>query len=175
MGGLDARFMISRLKPPNVRVLSLTTVATPHRGVSIYFFESRLHYDSSLEDIRFVPRATYIPKNTLKIKWYILKEVLILQWSQSSFADYVLDRIGPSRLPKIFAALKALRIETGAFSQLTQEYMRENFNPKTQDRDGVQYFSYGAATATLPLWYVKLFANVCLHYLRDTAGHISSK
>ena len=32
MGGLDARYMISRLKPPNVNVLSLTTVASPHRG-----------------------------------------------------------------------------------------------------------------------------------------------
>lgn len=32
MGGLDARYMISRLKPDNAEVLSLTTVATPHRG-----------------------------------------------------------------------------------------------------------------------------------------------
>lgn len=32
MGGLDSRYMISRLKPENVKVLSLTTVASPHRG-----------------------------------------------------------------------------------------------------------------------------------------------
>ena len=30
--GLDARYMISRLQPPNTKVLSLTTIATPHRG-----------------------------------------------------------------------------------------------------------------------------------------------
>ena len=30
--GLDARHMISRVNPPNVKVLSLTTIATPHRG-----------------------------------------------------------------------------------------------------------------------------------------------
>lgn len=30
--GLDARYMISQLKPPGVSVLSLTTIATPHRG-----------------------------------------------------------------------------------------------------------------------------------------------
>ena len=35
MGGLDARYMISRLKPPNVKVLSLTTIATPHRGSAV--------------------------------------------------------------------------------------------------------------------------------------------
>lgn len=32
MGGLDARYMISRLQTPNVNVLSLTTIASPHRG-----------------------------------------------------------------------------------------------------------------------------------------------
>lgn len=32
MGGLDSRYMISQLQPENVTVLSLTTVATPHRG-----------------------------------------------------------------------------------------------------------------------------------------------
>lgn len=30
--GLDSRYMISQLKPSNVKVLSLTTVATPHQG-----------------------------------------------------------------------------------------------------------------------------------------------
>ena len=94
MGGLDARYMISRLKPPNVKVLSLTTIASPHRG--------------------------------------------------SAFADFLFERIGPERLPQVYRALKALNVETGAFSQLTQGYMRENFNPKTPDREGVKYFSYGA-------------------------------
>lgn len=101
MGGLDARYMISRLKPPNVRVRSLTTIASPHRG--------------------------------------------------SAFADYCFDQIGPERLPKIYRALQTMQISTGAFSQLTRRYMEENFNPKTPDREGVKYFSYGA-TATPPLW-----------------------
>ena len=94
MGGLDARYMISRLKPPNVKVLSLTTIASPHRG--------------------------------------------------SAFADYMFNQIGPERLPTIYSALKAIKIETGAFSQLTTKFMREEFNPNTPDRKGVKYFSYGA-------------------------------
>ncbi|GAB7362738.1 hypothetical protein MBLNU230_g3044t1 [Neophaeotheca triangularis] len=32
IAGLDSRYMISRLHPPNVDVVSLTTIATPHRG-----------------------------------------------------------------------------------------------------------------------------------------------
>ena len=101
MGGLDARYMISRLKPGNVRVRSLTTVASPHRG--------------------------------------------------SAFADYVFERIGKDRLSDVYKVLKSMNVETGAFSQLTRRYMVEEFNPKTPDREGTRYFSYGA-TATPALW-----------------------
>ena len=31
--GLDARYMISQLRQPGVNILSLTTIATPHRGL----------------------------------------------------------------------------------------------------------------------------------------------
>ena len=101
MGGLDARYMVSRLKPPNVKVQSLTTIASPHRG--------------------------------------------------SAFADYCFEWIGPERLPTIYGALRTMRVETGAFTQLTRRYMEEDFNPKTPDRKDVAYFSYGA-TATPPIW-----------------------
>ncbi|KAI5479772.1 hypothetical protein MNV49_002584 [Pseudohyphozyma bogoriensis] len=37
-GGLDARFLISRLKPTTFKVISLTTLATPHRGSSFADF-----------------------------------------------------------------------------------------------------------------------------------------
>ncbi|KAL8964973.1 MAG: hypothetical protein Q9183_004106, partial [Haloplaca sp. 2 TL-2023] len=95
IAGLDSRYMISRLKPPNVKVMSLTTIASPHRG--------------------------------------------------SAFADYVFEQIGPTNLPRVYLALKSLGVRTGAFSQLTRRYMREDFNPKTPDREGVRYFSYGAS------------------------------
>ncbi|OJJ83943.1 triglyceride lipase [Aspergillus glaucus CBS 516.65] len=35
MGGLDSRHMISHLKPKDFKVLSLTTIATPHRGSAV--------------------------------------------------------------------------------------------------------------------------------------------
>lgn len=56
-----------------------------------------------------------------------------------------------THLPRIYRVLRALQIETGAFSQLTRRYMNEEFNPKTPNREGVAYFSYGA-TASPPLW-----------------------
>ncbi|KAJ5273871.1 hypothetical protein N7478_008996 [Penicillium angulare] len=41
MGGLDSRYMISRLKQEKFKVLSLTTIATPHRGSAVadYVFD----------------------------------------------------------------------------------------------------------------------------------------
>lgn len=42
------------------------------------------------------------------------------------------------RLSHVYGMLHKLRIETGAFSQLTRRYMQEDFNPKTPDREGVR-------------------------------------
>lgn len=94
MGGLDARYMISQLKPENVDVLSLTTVATPHRG--------------------------------------------------SAFADFMFEEIGPKHLPRLYKLLEGAGLGTGAFKQLTTDYMINEFNPKTPDSPDVRYFSYGA-------------------------------
>ena len=32
MGGLDCRYLLSHIRPDDYKVLSLTTLATPHRG-----------------------------------------------------------------------------------------------------------------------------------------------
>jgi triacylglycerol lipase len=93
-GGLDARYMLTHLKPTNVKVHSLTTIATPHRG--------------------------------------------------SAYADYLLTTLTPHILPKVYRAMDTLGLPHGAFSQLTRSYMQHEFNPRTPDRDGVRYFSYGA-------------------------------
>ncbi|KAF2258421.1 alpha/beta-hydrolase [Lojkania enalia] len=95
IAGLDSRYMISRLKPADFKVKSLTTIASPHRG--------------------------------------------------SAFADYMLDSIGPMQVKRLYRVLGYFGFETGAFSQLTRQYMQENFNPKTSNVDGVKYYSYGAS------------------------------
>ncbi|KAK5228520.1 lipase 2 [Exophiala xenobiotica] len=109
MGGLDARYLISRIysgaqKPsPPFRVRSLTTIATPHHG--------------------------------------------------SSAADMLFRDIGPDLLPRIYAMLDRLSIDSGAFQQLTTSYVNEHFNPAVPDDPDVRYFSYGA-TATPHLFSV---------------------
>lgn len=95
MGGLDSRYMISQLRPTSFTILSLTTIATPHRG--------------------------------------------------SSFADHLFETIGPRRIKRIYKVMEYFGFETGAFSQLTVEYMNKHFNPRTPNIPGVQYYSYGAS------------------------------
>ncbi|UDD63052.1 hypothetical protein AFCA_010330 [Aspergillus flavus] len=87
--------MISHLQPKDFKVLSLTTIATPHRG--------------------------------------------------SAVADYILKQIGDERLAQVYYALEQIKFETGAFSQLTRDYMEKTFNPTTPDVEDVRYFSYGAS------------------------------
>lgn len=100
MGGLDARYMVSRLQP-RVNVRALVTVATPHHG--------------------------------------------------SAFADYLIRSIGPRNLPRVYHLWERWTgLGTGAFSQLTKDFMEKEFNPKTPDMDDVRYFSYGAAIRNRP-------------------------
>lgn len=48
------------------------------------------------------------------------------------------DKSLADRLPIVYKALKLVHIETGAFEQLTRQFMTEVFNPKTPDAAGVR-------------------------------------
>jgi triacylglycerol lipase len=95
MGGLDARWLISRIQPAEFKVMSLTTIATPHRG--------------------------------------------------SSAADMLFRDIGQDNINHLYKILARLKIDTGAFAQLTRGYIMDKFNPVTANDPEVRYFSYGAA------------------------------
>lgn len=125
MGGIDARYMISRLRPTGFKVLSLTTVSSPHQG--------------------------------------------------SPFADYVIRFVGEKRLPKLYRILERMGLETGAFEQLTTEFMRNNFNPKTPDVEGVKYFSYGASAYPGLLSPFRTSHRIIQHVEGDNDGLVSIK
>ena len=42
-------------------------------------------------------------------------------------------------LPRLYKILDYFGMETGAFSQLTREYMQQEFNPATPNVPGVRY------------------------------------
>jgi triacylglycerol lipase len=49
------------------------------------------------------------------------------------------------RIKRIYKVMEYFGFETGAFSQLTQDYMKTSFNPRTPDIGDVKYYSYGAS------------------------------
>ena len=106
MGGLDSRFLISRICPTEYKVRSLTTIATPHRG--------------------------------------------------SSVADMLFRDIGMENIEGLFRVLKRLKVDSGAFSQLTKKYINEVYNPVTPNDPSVRYFSYGASATPHMLSVFKL-------------------
>ena len=63
----------------------------------------------------------------------------------SSAADMLFRDIGLDNVNQICKILNRLKVDTGAFSQLTRGYMNETFNPVTPNDPQVRYFSYGAA------------------------------
>ncbi|KAF2707224.1 alpha/beta-hydrolase [Pleomassaria siparia CBS 279.74] len=63
----------------------------------------------------------------------------------SAFADYMFESIGPRQIKRLYKILEYFGFETGAFSQLTRQYMKDSFNPRTPDIEGVEYYSYGAS------------------------------
>jgi triacylglycerol lipase len=95
MGGLDSRYLISRIQPQEFQIKSLTTIATPHRG--------------------------------------------------SCVADMLFRDIGADNIEGLYRLFARLKIETGAFQQLTRGYISETFNPVVPNDPQVRYFSYGAA------------------------------
>ncbi|RMD40164.1 hypothetical protein DV735_g4946, partial [Chaetothyriales sp. CBS 134920] len=60
-------------------------------------------------------------------------------------ADMLFRDIGAGNVAHLSALLARLRIDTGAFGQLTCAYVEGSFNPGVADDPGVAYFSYGAA------------------------------
>ncbi|GKZ99286.1 hypothetical protein AnigIFM60653_003493 [Aspergillus niger] len=95
---------------------------------------------SSGLDSRYM--ITHLKPNDFKVKSLT---TIATPHRGSAVADYVLKQIGDDRLAQLYYALDRLKVETGAFAQLTRDYMTNTFNPATPDIEDVRYFSYGAA------------------------------
>ena len=54
----------------------------------------------------------------------------------------VTNRTLARQIKRIYKVMEYFGFETGAFSQLTRNYMTETFNPKTPDVDGVRLVQY---------------------------------
>ncbi|GME89658.1 unnamed protein product [[Candida] boidinii] len=59
MGGLDSRYVISKLEKKNYQVVSLTTISTPHRGSSMAdFIIEKVPYNLIINSFPSIPQLT---------------------------------------------------------------------------------------------------------------------
>lgn len=124
MGGLDARYMISRSRQKR----SAAAAAHAHEGNG--------------------NAAGEHPQNDVNVRALV---TISTPHRGSVFADYIFDQISPNMLPTIYEVWeKTTGLGTGAFAQLTHKYMEEEFNPRVTDDPDVRYFSYGAALKKKP-------------------------
>lgn len=63
----------------------------------------------------------------------------------SCVADMLFRDIGADNITGLYKLLGRMKIGTGAFSQLTNDYINSRFNPVTPNDPEVRYISYGAA------------------------------
>ncbi|CAE6471383.1 unnamed protein product [Rhizoctonia solani] len=149
MGGLDCRYLISRIQPTEYIPQSLTTISTPHRGSSFMDWCSAnigVGEFSALED---------------GILPYSLKEPLLSRprtAKETETAKSILGLI--TSLPQNLTTMLLALLDSPAYANLTTSYLHNTFNPNTPDIPGVKYYSVGARarddmSVFHPLWLPK--------------------
>lgn len=125
--GLDARYMISKLRPTTFEVVSLTTIATPHQGQYIFYF---LHHIFTTIWLIIFIQARLWPTIFLN-GWAV-------RYNQFTLRDSSLPVI-EERLSQLYFILGRLGLQNGAFKQLTRKYLAQTFNPDVVNVDNVKY------------------------------------
>ncbi|KAG0241626.1 hypothetical protein BGW41_005642 [Actinomortierella wolfii] len=137
MGGLDCRYLISRLLPRLRAEMQLSSLRPSPAG------NDRDHNTTATMN-----KKGEEMKEDSSQPHYTVKSLTTLGTPHrgSSFADYVMsDLVGQSRLEWFWTALEAVGIDRGAALNLTTQYLRDEFNPRTPNDPNVLYFSYGAS------------------------------
>lgn len=130
MGGLDVRYLISHIKRKPYKVLSLATVATPHRGSSFMDFCRDTigvgHFDEYVKRIKDDAVLTSLDRDYLETLLTRKPQILSRQ-------QYLARLVKPLDAP--------------AFTNLTRSYCAA-FNRVTKDDPDVYYSSYAALTTS---------------------------
>jgi len=162
MGGLDARYLLTQLRPTAYHPRALVTMSTPHRG-SEFMSWCRANigigtdFDlASEEAARLLHMDTTVP--------YSLKAPLLsraqVEAAKASVkaqdaareAKALLNFLPYSLSASVHGYLLDL-LDSPAYANLTPSFLSEVFNPQTPDRDDVDYYSIAARVDKIPIWH----------------------
>ncbi|GAA5898072.1 hypothetical protein JCM6882_003320 [Rhodosporidiobolus microsporus] len=171
MGGLDARYLISNIRPTLYRPRSLTTVCTPHRGSEFMAwcranigigteFDSNeaLNLRPSISSSLDEPDDASIPL-PYSLKSPILSREQVEAAKKAAQAEETAKKVKaaasilPFNLSTSVTSYLLELLDSPAYANLTPSFLRDVFNPSTPDRDDVKYYSIAARADKIPIWH----------------------
>ncbi|KAH9850201.1 alpha/beta-hydrolase [Lenzites betulinus] len=148
MGGLDCRHLISHIKPADYTPLSLTTIATPHRG-SPFMDWCRQYIGLGRHKVDYPGR--YHQEDTS------LSSAADTNGSppksESKSIPGVKSLLSLASLPSSFTTLLLSLLDSPAYAHLTSTYLNTIFNPATPNDPSVKYFSVAGRTSGMSIWH----------------------
>jgi triacylglycerol lipase len=162
MGGLDCRHLITHLKPVEYTPLSLTTIATPHRGSPFMDWckvcPNRLsfagaHAPNCDQDYLGLGRRRQ-EENQVTTSTTAVATAEASSSSGAGFSPSLSSSaLSFSSLPSSFTTFLLGMFDSPAYANLTTTYLNEVFNPRTPDDPYVRYFSVAGRTGALNIWH----------------------
>ncbi|KAM5540857.1 hypothetical protein V8D89_005501 [Ganoderma adspersum] len=147
MGGLDCRHLITNIKPSDYVPLSLTTVATPHRGSPFMDWCKQYLGLGRYKDESFQLASAHPPLDSPDTP----REVVEKEKDKSVASTKSFLAI--ASLPSSFTTLLLSLLDSPAYANLTTAYLNTIFNPNTPDDPSVKYFSVAGRTSGMGIWH----------------------
>jgi len=150
-GGLDCRFLASRLKPTTFKIVSLTTIATPHRGSPFadYVINEIIGRESRpfLSLCLFFPLLLLFPFALPPLSPQLTPSSRFYLLSPFAHPSPISSSLSGTHFPAFLNLLDVLRLpnqgDGAAFDALSTVSMKK-FNEDTPDDPDVDYYSWGA-------------------------------
>ncbi|KAI0671133.1 Alpha/Beta hydrolase protein [Trametes maxima] len=147
MGGLDCRHLISHIQPTEYTPLSLTTIATPHRG-SPFMDWCRQYIGLGRHKVEHPGRRHHHEHAPLSPETRDAPS-----GQESKQAAGVKSLLSLASLPSSFTTLLLSLLDSPAYANLTSHYLNTFFNPATPNDPSVKYFSVAGRISGMSIWH----------------------
>nr|VWP00430.1 MFS domain-containing protein [Ganoderma boninense] len=147
MGGLDCRHLITHIKPSDYVPLSLTTVATPHRGSPFMDWCKQYLGLGRCKDESFRLATANPPRDFTEATREADRE------DKEKATASTNSLLSIASLPSSFTTLLLSLLDSPAYANLTTAYLNTIFNPNTPDDPSVKYFSVAGRTSGMGIWH----------------------
>ncbi|KAK4056704.1 hypothetical protein OIO90_002256 [Microbotryomycetes sp. JL221] len=170
MGGLDSRYLLTKIRPETYRPQSLTTLSTPHRGSEFMAWcRANIGIGTDYEATTEAAAQALHRDETIPLPYSLKTPILtraqreeaqkLAEVSEKARAEArkLKASINIPGLPYSFSASVATYLldllDSPAYANLTPTFLNEAFNPATPNRDDIRYYSVAARTDRIPVWH----------------------